>query len=333
MFYFDRGENIEYSKGRIKNPPFYALLGVNMPLFQFNNQNQAQRISSGQFKLERQLQDIIEANIEEIFGVRFVAREFTIRGEQLGRIDTLGLDYEGTPTVIEYKRAENENVVNQGLYYVNWLVEHRGDFELAAQRRLGRDLEVNWGHPRLIVIAQSYAKWDTYAVNRMGDGIELWRYTLYGSELLHLELIYGQQRTIPVPPATTSANQDVKIETVYTLEYHLEKGSEKVQHMFHSLRDGILALASEEGEIIETPNKLYIGYRHGKNFCEVQFQARSLKLHLDIPYNLLQDHHNLARDVSGVGHWGTGDVEVKIETDDDIPYVLDLIKQSYQQTM
>lgn len=243
------------------------------------------------------------------------------------------MDYEGTPTVIEYKRAENENVINQGLYYVSWLVEHRGDFELAAQRKLGRDLEVNWSHPRLIVIAQSYAKWDTYAVNRMGDGIELWRYTLYGAELLHLELIYGQQRTIPVPPITTSATQDAKAETAYTLEYHLEKGSEKVQRLFHELRDGILALASEEGEIIETPNKLYIGYRHGKNFCEVQFQSRSLKLHLDIPYSLLQDEQNLTRDVSGVGHWGTGDVELKVENAEDIPYALELIKQAYQQTM
>ncbi|MFN8371991.1 MAG: DUF5655 domain-containing protein [Anaerolineae bacterium] len=304
-----------------------------MPLFRFDNRNQTQRITSGQFKLERQLQDIVEANIEEIFGVRFVAREFSIRGEQLGRIDTLGLDYEGTPTVIEYKRAENENVVNQGLYYVNWLVEHRGDFELAAQRKLNKEVEVNWSHPRLIVIAQSYAKWDTYAVNRMGEGIELWRYTLYGSDLLHLELVYGQQRATPVLVQNTTTNQEIKPEIFYTLEYHLEKGSDKVQEIYHALRDGILALASEEGEIIETYNKLYIGYRRGKNFCEVQFQTRSLKIHLDINYEFLEDPRKLARDVSGVGHWGTGDVEVKIDTDADVPYAIELIKQSYQQTM
>jgi predicted transport protein len=304
-----------------------------MPLFHVDAQNEARRISSGQFPLERQLQNIVEANLNEIFGVRFVASEFVIRGEQPGRIDTLGLDWEGAPTIVEYKRAENENVINQGLYYMNWLVEHRGDFELAAQRRLGHDVEVDWSHPRLIIIAQNYAKWDTYAVNRMGDGIELWRYTLYGDDLLYLELVFGQQRTVVTPSGGPSSVSGAETEPTYTLEYHLEKGSEQIGSLFQTLREGILALAGEEGEILETPNKLYISYRHGKNFCEVQFQLRSLKLHLDIPFALLDDPQRLARDVSGVGHWGTGDVEVKVESEEEIPYVLELVKQSYQQTI
>jgi hypothetical protein len=119
------------------------------------------------------------------------------RGEQPGRIDTIGLDQDGSPTIIEYKRAENENVINQGLYYVNWLDEHRGDFELAAQKRFP-SAEVSWSHIRLIIIAQNYAKWDTYAVKQMGEGIELWRYVVYGDDLLHLELVFGQPRTTTV---------------------------------------------------------------------------------------------------------------------------------------
>ncbi len=304
-----------------------------MPLFQFNSAAQVQRITPGQFKLERQLQTLVEANMEEIFGVRFVASEFVIRGEQPGRIDTLGLDLEGAPTVIEYKRAENENVINQGLYYVNWLVDHRGDFELASQRRLGHQIEVNWSHPRLIIIAQSYAKWDTYAVNRMGDGIELWRYMLYGEDLLYLELVYGQQRATPASSSRAQAAADSPEEPLYTLEHHLNKSADSVRLLFETLRDGILALASDEGEIIETPNKLYVSYRHGKNFCEVQFLARSLKLHLDIAFDLLDDPRGLARDVSGIGHWGTGDVEVKLDSDEDVEYVLGLVRQAHQQTV
>ena len=178
-----------------------------MPLFRLDAQNQALRIAPGPFRLERQLQQVIEANMDEIFGTRFVASEFAFRGEQPGRIDTLGLDWEGAPTIIEYKKSENENVINQGLYYINWLVEHRGDFELAVQRRLGQGIEVNWSHPRLIIIAQSYAKWDTYAVNRMGEGIELWRYVLYGDNLLHLELVFGQQRTVTAAPRAEDADE------------------------------------------------------------------------------------------------------------------------------
>ena len=304
-----------------------------MPLFQFDAENQARRISSGQFKLERQLQNLVEVNMDEIFGVTFVASEFVARGEQPGRIDTLGLDSEGAPTIIEYKRSENENVINQGLYYMNWLVEHRGDFELAAQRQLGQLVEVNWSHPRLIIIAQSYAKWDTYAVNRMGEGIELWRYVLYGEDLLYLELVFGQQRTVkPVVIAATAAADEEVIET-YTLEYHLAKGSKQIQALFGDLREGILALAAEEGEIIETPNKLYVSYRHGRNICEVEVQARAMKVHIDIPFERVHDPRALARDVSGVGHWGTGDIEVKVASHEDAEYAVSLIEQAYRLTV
>lgn len=92
-----------------------------MPLFQIDSNDQVSRFRVSGFELEKQLQQIVEKNLEEIFGVRFVASEFTVRGEQPGRIDTLGLDYEGAPTIIEYKRDKNENVINQGLYYVNYI--------------------------------------------------------------------------------------------------------------------------------------------------------------------------------------------------------------------
>lgn len=307
-----------------------------MPLFQISSQNQVQRFRAGGFPLEKQLQKIVESNLDEIFGVRFVASEFVVRGEQPGRIDTLGLDYEGAPTVIEYKRDKNENVINQGLFYMNWLLDHRGDFVVAARDMLGQDIEINWSHPRLIIIAQNYAKWDTYAVHRMGEGIELWEYVRYGDDLLYLNQVYGQQRTIPVRTAVEFApdqDQEVISEPIYTLEYHTQGKSKTIQQLFERIRAGILSLATEEGEIIETPNKLYVSYRHGKNFCQVQTMARSLKLHLDLPINELDDPQEIARDVSNIGHWGTGDTEIKIDSLDNVDYVLGLIEQSYRLTL
>jgi predicted transport protein len=306
-----------------------------MPLFNIDNSNRVQRFRAGAYDLEKQLQQIIQMNLEEIFGVKLVASEFSVRGEQPGRIDTLGLDYEGAPTIIEYKRDKNENVINQGLYYMNWLLDHRGDFVVAAREMLGSNIEINWSHPRLIVIAQSYAKWDTYAVNRMGEGIELWEYVRYGDNLLYLNQVYGQQRNLPpklVEPVTQVENQ-LPPEPSYTLQYHTNGKPIAVQRIFEELRQGIFALAKEEGEIIETPNKLYVSYRHGKNFCEVQLMSKGLKLHLDLPASELSDPLRITRDVSGVGHWGTGQIEVKIAAPEDIQYVLSLIEQSYRMTL
>jgi predicted transport protein len=303
-----------------------------MPLFHITAQGRVNRISSNRFERERQLQSLVEGNLPEIFGVRFIASEFAIQGEQLGRIDTLGLDLDGAPTIIEYKRTEAENVINQGLYYMNWLLDHRGDFTLAAQKALGGKVEISWNSPRLIILAQSYAKWDIYAVRRMAEGIELWTYTLYSNGLLYLDLVYGQQRTLP-PISQPPGAGDGEPERGYTLEYHLDQKPESIRAIFQAIRGGILAWASEEGGIIETPNKLYIGYRHGRNFCEIQVQARGLKVYLDLTHAELADPEELARDVAGVGHWGTGDVEIKIEHINQVEYALGLIQQSYRMTL
>jgi len=300
-----------------------------MPLFHINGGDKAYRIAPSHFSLERQLQRIVEANLLEMFGVQFIASEFVIRGEQPGRIDTLGLDLDGAPTIIEYKRDQNENVINQGLYYMNWLLDHRGDFVVAAREALAGGIEINWGNPRLMIIAESYAKWDTHAVKLMGEAIELWTYTLYGDDLLYLELVYGQQRSFQLPPE----DKEGKAEAHYTIDYHLAKRAKNVQELYQAIREGIFALEREEGDIIETPNKLYIAYRHGRNFCEVEVQARAVKLHIDIPYERLEDPRGMARDVSDIGHWGTGATNVKIDSIEQVEYALGLIEQAYRLTM
>lgn len=66
--------------------------------------------------LEKSLQSLIEQNLETFLGVRFLASEFSTGREHGGRMDTLGLDENGCPVIIEYKRATNVNVINQGLF-------------------------------------------------------------------------------------------------------------------------------------------------------------------------------------------------------------------------
>jgi predicted transport protein len=306
-----------------------------MPLFHIDDTNQTHRYTPHQFRLEKQLQQLIEANLDTIFHVRFITTEFSMHGAITGRIDTLGLDYNGAPTIVEYKRAESESVINQGLYYMNWLIEHRGDFTLAAQKALGTDVEeqIDWSNPRLIIVAATYAKWDTQAVMRMGEGIELWQYTLYGDDLLHLELVHGQQRTPrPLPPSADSTGEEAE-QDIFTINDHLEGKPEHIQELFYAVQDGILSWQSEEGDIIETPNKLYISYRHGRNFAEVEVQNRALKIHIDIPHAQLHDPDDISRDVSDIGHWGTGDTQVKVSSMEEVDYVLSLIKQAYQLTL
>ena len=83
--------------------------------------------------IEKSLQIFIEKNLEALLGVRLLASEFTTSNG--GRIDTLGLDENGCPVILEYKRSSNENVINQGLFYLDWLMDHRKDFQWFSGHR------------------------------------------------------------------------------------------------------------------------------------------------------------------------------------------------------
>src|SRR4051794_7375510 len=108
---------------------------------------------------EKGLQGLIETNLEPLFGVRFVATEFSTGQKHRGRIDTLGLDQDGSPVIIEYKLTHNDNVITQSLFYLDWLLDHKGDFEVAARSTLG-EVDVTWSGPRVVLLAGSFSRYD-----------------------------------------------------------------------------------------------------------------------------------------------------------------------------
>ena len=307
-----------------------------MPLYQLKQQK-VHQIKPAAFKNEKELQKLFESNLEELLGVRFVASEFTTGDRQRGRIDSLGIDLDGTPVIVEYKKSSKDNVINQGLFYLDWLVDHKGDFTLVAQEKLGTDIEIDWSSPRLILVAESFSEYDKYAVNRIGANIQLWTYRRYGDDFLFLESIFAttiqkaSQKEKAADKETELENDEVE-EIVYTLDDHLQGKPNETKILFDGLRERIFAL-SGDGDIIEKPNKIYISYKHGKNFCEVQIQSNSLKMWLDIPYGELDDPNKIGRDVTKVGHHGTGTVETKLSSLSELDAVMYLIEQSYKQTV
>src|SRR4051812_49060112 len=153
--------------------------------------------------VEKSVQTLFEKNLEALLGVRFLASEFTTSNG--GRIDTLGLDENGCPVILEYKRASNENVINQGLFYLDWLMDHRKDFQWLVLEKLGKkDADaVDWSAPRLICIAGDFNKYDDHAVKQMQRNIELIRYRRFGAELLMLDLV--AVTSVKGSPAVASA--------------------------------------------------------------------------------------------------------------------------------
>ncbi len=120
--------------------------------------------------------------------------------------------------------------------------------------------------------------------------------------------------------------KDKKEKKVYDLSSY--KFSSHSRELFDILSKGIKAL---DERITENFNQDYISYKFDKNFVDIVVQTKDLKLYLNMKFNELQDEKNLARDMTNKGHLGNGNIEVKLETKENIPYCLGLIKQALEK--
>ena len=171
-----------------------------MPLFQIVKARLA-AITQANFLSESKLQKLIESNLGALFNCRFVATEYPTGAIHSGRIDTLALSEDNNPVIIEYKKVESSDLINQGLFYLAWLSDHHGDFELAVQKALGRGIDVDWSAIRVICIAPNYKRYDLHAVQMMGANIEprtwrAWRFKKIGS-FSSSSSIRSQPRDLP----------------------------------------------------------------------------------------------------------------------------------------
>lgn len=92
-------------------------------------------------EIEADVQGLVETHMETLLGLRFLASEYSTGPVHGGRIDSLGLDENGSPVIVEYKRGTDAGVINQGLFYLAWLMDHRAEFEhLVRYRFFGSDL-------------------------------------------------------------------------------------------------------------------------------------------------------------------------------------------------
>lgn len=312
-----------------------------MPLFKIHN-NYAKKIRVKQLDLEKNLQVLIENNLDEILDIAFLAREYpTSFG---GRIDTLGIDKNGAPCIIEFKRNQNESVINQGLSYLRWLLDHKADFEKLVQKSLDNTSSpiktynaeftvenIDWDSPRVICIAESYNKFDNDTAEILPITIELLKYRLYEDDLLLIESENHQKIKISMPTALKSIHSEEKkrLQVEYTMEDHLKNVNEKIKTLFLQLREKITAL---DESIKEEPKKLYIAYKLSTNFVDVELRTKDIKVYLNIKSGILQDQKHIARDLTTpkkIGHWGNGDYVCKIENEEDLNNVFPLIEQSY----
>lgn len=278
--------------------------------------------------VEKSVQILFESNLEALLGVRFLATEFTTTHG--GRIDTLGLDENGCPVILEYKRASNENVINQGLFYLDWLMDHRKDFQWLVLEKLGKDAAdaVDWSAPRLICIAGDFNRYDDHAVKQIQRNIELIRYRRFGGDLLMLDLVAATSVKGSAGlggMGNGSVTVAGKYKTISTVMAELDAG---MIDRFEALRAYLTALGDD---VQETTLRFYVAFKRIKNFACVEFRPTTGKIlvFLKVDPSTVQIEPGFTRDVSTVGHFGTGDLEITLTTAADLERAKTLIERSY----
>lgn len=295
-------------------------------------------------QVEKSLQALFEKNLEALLGVRFLATEFVTGKAHGGRIDTLGLDENGSPVIIEYKRSVNENVINQGLFYLDWLMDHRKDFQWLVMERLGAEAAkaVDWSGPRLVCIAGDFTRYDEHAVKQINRNIELIRYRHYGDDLLLLELVNATQAApAATPPAAAPASPaDGPVvpggepgtaaapAQARGIAYRVSKLSPKALDLYEAVRAYLTAL----GDDVQVKELLhYVAFKRIKNFaCLEAFPSTgSVVLYLKVDPDTVTLEDGFTRDVRAIGHYGTGDLEVVLSTPEDLKKAEPLILRAY----
>jgi predicted transport protein len=276
--------------------------------------------------IERSLQTLFERNLEPLLGVRFLASEFPTTN---GRIDSLGLDENGSPVILEYKRATNENVINQGLFYLDWLMDHRGDFELLVLKKTGEKANaVDWSAPRLICVAGDFNRYDDHAVRQIQRNIELIRYRRFGTDLLMLDLVAAtsvRRLSLDGKPVVVSHGSPTQYKTISTVLGDLDA---VLAGRFEALRAFLTALGDD---VQESTLRSYIAFKRIKNFACVEFRpsAGKILVYAKVAPDTVTLELGFTRDVSKVGHPGTGDLEMTLSTPDDLERAKPLIERSY----
>lgn len=287
--------------------------------------NTVKERTSSEVILEKELQSLIEQNMEIFFGIRFLKSEYVTTN---GRMDSIGIDENNSPIIFEYKRSQNENVINQGLFYLDWLLDHKADFKLLVIEKFGMEVanNIDWSVPGVICIAHDFTKYDVHAVNQMQRNIKLVSYRKYDKDLI----LFEHLNTPKIKPISESGVGDNGARS-NGQKSHIEKlaaATNDMKNLYHSICDFIESLGDD---IVQNQLKLYLAYKKVQNMVCIEIYNRQIILSLKLNPETVTLEDGFTRDMRNIGHYGTGDLQITIKNAKDFEKAKPLLERAYNE--
>ena len=304
-----------------------------MYLYQLNNKDKLREISENSFKKEKEIQQICEKNLKEILGLRFISSEFNISNF---RIDTLAYDEQTNSfVIIEYKNTKSFSVIDQGYAYLSLMLNNKADFILEYNENNEKNLkrsDVDWSQSKIIFISPRFTTYQKQSINFKDLPIELWEIKRYKNDILHFDHIKPAQVSDSINTISKQSETIEKVSKeirVFTEEDHLANKPYDIVELYQLLKESILNVGDN---ISIKPTKLYIAFtKDQRNIADIHLLKKGLKLWINLKSDELNDPAGVARNVENIGHWGNGDYEIQITEEENIEYIMTLVKQSYEK--
>ena len=290
----------------------------------FSIKNDVKQLIPSEVLLEKELQNLIEDNMEKFFGVRFLKSEYVITN---GRMDSIGIDENNCPVIVEYKRSSNENIINQGLFYLDWLLDHKDAFHMLVAEKYGYEYvkNIDWSAPCVICIASNFTRYDIHAINQMQKNIKLVKYKKYSNDLILFEHLNSPkvENIVHQKDLISRKNNNYK-----TYVEKLKTVPEKIIILYDSICNYIESL----GDDIESNQlKYYLAYKKVQNMACIELYNKYVAIYLKLNPDKIKLEEGFTRDMRNIGHYGTGDLEIIIKDEQSFEKAKSLIEKAYNE--
>lgn len=284
------------------------------------------RIKSKQFALEKEIQQLTEDNLNELFSLKFVKSEFSIKNF---RIDTLAYDEEiNSFVIIEYKKDKNFSVIDQGYAYLSIMLNNKADCVLEYNEKFNTKLkraDVEWSQSRVLFVAPSFTAFQKTSINFKGLPIELWEIKKFINDMVTYERVTSNGSSEKIDIVKHSPRmENVVTEKVneYSEENLLKSSSEAVVSFYNNIKEEIYQI---DNSIYEKITKTMICfYSDGKGLIWINPQKNRIRIHLR--KGIYRDKYNIIKKDG----WGGYPELILQENDIDLTYLRDLFQQAYE---
>lgn len=303
-----------------------------MPIYKIDN-DYLKPIKQIKFKNEKELQQLTEKNLEELFGLKFIASEFQV--DNL-RIDTLAYNEDTNSfVIIEYKNNRNYSVIDQGYSYLSLLLNNKADFvlkyNLVCNTSLSKE-DIDFSQTNIMFISPSYTKYQLRSVEFSDISFELWKVVKYSNRTILFDKVNNTDTQASIKQITKKNSKKDKVNKEikkYTEEDTLRNKPDNIRVMYDNLKELIL---SNYDDIEINHWKQYFVFKvNNKIIASVSVFVKSLKTYINVKETQINDPENKVRNVTNIGHYGVGNYEYIIVSDDDLYYFNKLFKQSYDE--